>query len=83
MPRKLDSPVSSPLFPLPSPLRRDDPDGRLLFARRRQDSPRLPPFVVRRVCHVEDVTVAEGEPSGRQSVVSSGIVVEQCSEIIT
>lgn len=72
---EFNSPISSPLLPLPSPLRRYNSHALLLAGR--EDLPRLPPFVVARVGDVQDVAVAEWQSPAGQSVVLVRIVIEQ------
>ena len=75
MPLELDAAVAGPLLALPAPLRRHDADAFLLVLA--DHAPRLPPFVVGRVRHVQYVAVPELEAARRQPVVPVRVVVEQ------
>lgn len=72
---ELDGAVAGALLPFPAVPTGDDADA-VLLARRHDHPPGLPPLVVARVHHVQDVAVVEGQPPAGKAVVPVGVVVE-------
>lgn len=76
---ELDATIPGTHFTLPSSLRRHNAHA-LLFAVA-QHSTGLPPFVVRRIRHVQYVTMAERKTARWQPVVGERIVVEESANV--
>ena len=76
---EVDLALAGALFALDSSLGRHD--AKVLLVAVDVDAPRLPPLVVGRVRHVQDVAVVEVETFAGQTAVLGRIVVEQCSHV--
>lgn len=72
---ELDGSIASSKLPFPPLLGWDNSDA-FLFTRG-QYATGLPPFVIRGVGYMKDISVAEEETSARQSIVLVGVVVEE------
>ncbi len=73
---ELDGSIAGSKLPFPPLLGWDNSDA-FLFTRG-QYATCLPPFVIRSVRYMEDISVAEEETSARQSIVLVGVVVKEC-----